>query len=98
VVPGATIAMLAEVDTLEAVAERKEVEAAAERIGQHLLVFPVSGVTDFEPAFASAPSTQGRCAANWAGPMLTSHREAVVALAARHALPAFYSLREFLRR
>jgi putative tryptophan/tyrosine transport system substrate-binding protein len=27
--------------------------------------------------------------------MLTSHREEVVALAARHALPAFYSLREF---
>jgi putative ABC transport system substrate-binding protein len=98
VVPGATIAMLAEVDTLAAVAERKEVEAAAERIGQHLLVFPVSGVTDFEPAFASVLQHRAGALLIGAGPMLTSHREAVVALAARHALPAFYSLREFLRR
>jgi putative ABC transport system substrate-binding protein len=95
VVPGATIAMLAEVDTLEAVAERKEVEAAAERIGQHLVIFPVRGVTDFEPAFASVLQHRAGALLIGAGPMLTSHREEVVALAARHALPAFYSLREF---
>ena len=30
------------------------------------------------------------------GPLLTSNRERIVALAARHALPAIYGLREFV--
>ena len=30
------------------------------------------------------------------GPFLTSHREQIVALAARHGIPAIYSLREFV--
>jgi putative ABC transport system substrate-binding protein len=93
--PGTTIAMLAEVDTEEAAAERKEVEAAAERIGQQLAVYAVTGVADFEPAFASILQRRAGALLIGAGPMLTSHREEVVALAARHALPAFYSLREF---
>ncbi len=31
-----------------------------------------------------------------ASPFLTSHRDAIIALAARHALPAIYNLREFV--
>jgi putative ABC transport system substrate-binding protein len=95
VAPGTTIALLAEVDTLEAAAERKEIEAAAKAVGQQLVVSAVSGAADFEPAFASILQRRAGAVLIGAGPMLTSHREEVVALAARHRLPAFYSLREF---
>jgi ABC-type uncharacterized transport system substrate-binding protein len=90
-----TIAMLVYPDTPDTEAERRDVQAAAQAIGQQLLVLDVRSDRDIETAFATF--VQRGAGALFAGTaaFLTSRRERVVALAARHALPAIYPIREF---
>ena len=97
IVPSATtIAMLVEVDTDEAKLERQEVEAAAHAIGQRLTIVEVLGEHEFEAAFATIVRQGARALLVGSGPFLTSNRQRVVGLAAQHAIPAFYPLREYV--
>src|SRR5262249_37782545 len=91
-----TIAMLASPNSPEAVAERNDVQAAAQAIGQQLIIFDVGSVGDIEAAFASLIQRGSGALFVGTGAFLNSHRERIVALAARHALPAIYALREFV--
>ena len=92
----ATVAMLVGTDTLEARIERRDVELAAQALGQQLIIAPVTNVGEFDGAFRSIVGRGAKALLVGTGPFLTSTREQVVALAARHAIPAVYSLREFV--
>ena len=70
-------------------------QAAALAIGQQLLVLDVSSDRDIETAFATFVQRGAGALLVGTGAFTYSHRERLVALAARHALPASYGLREF---
>ena len=95
IVPKATtIAVLVNPNNPEAVSERSDVQAAALAIGQQLLVLDVSSDRDIETAFATFVQRGAGALLVGSGAFFFSHREQVVALAARHALPASYAQRE----
>jgi putative ABC transport system substrate-binding protein len=75
--------------------DMRNVQVAADALGPKLLVLKASTDSEIEAAFATA--VQQRVAALFvdADPFLTSRREQIVALAARHALPTIYAWREF---
>src|SRR5438093_1887010 len=92
----ATMAMLVGTDTLEARVERRDVELAAQALGQQLIVAPVTSGGELDGAFTSIVERGAKALLVGTGPLTTSNRERLVALAARHAIPAIYSLREFV--
>jgi putative tryptophan/tyrosine transport system substrate-binding protein len=72
-----------------------QMEAAARDRGLRLLVLEASVENDFEAAFAIA--AQQRAEALWvtADPFFTTQHAKIVALAARHGLPAAYPWRQY---
>jgi putative ABC transport system substrate-binding protein len=89
-----TIAMLVNPNTPDTEAERSDAQAAALAIGQQLVVVEAGSERDIETAFATFVQRGAGALLAGTGAFLNSHRERVVALAARHALPASYSWRE----
>jgi putative ABC transport system substrate-binding protein len=95
IVPKATtIAVLVNPNNPEAVSERSDVQAAALAIGQQLLVLDVSSDRDIETAFATFVQRGAGALLVGSGAFFFSNRERIVALAARHVLPASYPQRE----
>src|SRR5262249_61527241 len=92
----ATMAMLIGTDTLEARIERRDVELAAQALGQQLIIAPVSSEGEVDSAFMSIVGRGAKALLVGTGPLVSSSRARVVALAARHKIPALYSLREFV--
>jgi putative ABC transport system substrate-binding protein len=92
----APIAMLVEIDTLEARVERRDVELAAQALGQQLIIAPVRSEGELDGAFTSIVERGAKALLVGSGPLLTSNRGRIVALATRHAIPAIYGLREFV--
>ena len=78
-----------------AMADVREVEAAGRRVGKDVAIFHASSEGEIDSAFARmAQSRPG--ALLLAGDMFfNGRREQIVALAARHAIPAIYEWREF---
>ena len=94
-VPNATtIAVLINPDRADTEAERRDVLAAAQTIGQQLVVLEVGSDPDIESAFAKVIERSADAMFVGTGAFTNSHRERIVALAARHTLPASYSQRE----
>jgi putative ABC transport system substrate-binding protein len=89
-----TIGMLVNPNVSNTEAERQDVQAAAQAIGQKIVVLDVNGTRDFETAFAELIQLRAGALLVGSGSFMTSHRESIVALAARHALPASYAWRE----
>jgi putative ABC transport system substrate-binding protein len=89
-----TIAMLVNPDSAHTEAEGRDAEAAAQAIGQKFVILNVSSSHDIEPAFASAVQRGVGALLVGSGGFTNSHREQIVALATRHALPTMYPLRE----
>jgi putative ABC transport system substrate-binding protein len=56
----------------------------------------VSSEGEFDGAFTSIVGRGAKALLVGTGPFLTSNRERVVGLAARHAIPAIYAVREFV--
>jgi putative ABC transport system substrate-binding protein len=75
--------------------ERKDIEAAAQAIGCQLISLDASSEHDIETAFATFVQRGASALLVGSGPFFNSNRERLVTLAARHALPASYSLREY---
>ena len=90
-----TIAVLVNPNTTETQAERSDVQAAAQAIGQQLIILDVSSERDIETAFATFVQRGAGALLAGTGSFMFSNRDRLVALAARHALPASYALREF---
>src|SRR5262249_61080737 len=91
----ATIAILVETNSLEARIERRDIELAAQALGQQLVVVPVTSEGEFNGAFKSIVERGAKALVVGTGPFLTPNRERIAALAARHAIPAIYAFREF---
>jgi putative ABC transport system substrate-binding protein len=91
-VPKATrIAVLVNPNHGDTEAERRDVLAAGQTVGQQLFVLEVSGEQDIDAAFATFVQRGAGALYVGTGAFTNSHRERLVALAARHALPASYS-------
>jgi putative ABC transport system substrate-binding protein len=88
-----TIAVLVSPDP-DTEAERREVEAAAQATGQQVIVLYVSSDRDIDGAFATIIQRGAGALLSLGGAFFNSHRERLVALAARHALPVTYPWRE----
>ena len=89
------MAVLANPSVSDSEFQVKEVQAAAETVGQQIQIFNASSEGDFDTAFETmVRSGVGALFVN-ASPFFTSQRKRLVALAARHAIPASYSFREF---
>jgi putative ABC transport system substrate-binding protein len=90
-VPKATlIAMLVNPGSPDTEAERRDVQAAALRLGQQLIILDASSDRDIEISFATFVQRGVGALIVGTGAFLFSNRERLVVLAARHALPAIY--------
>ena len=72
-----------------------EVQTAAHSLLQRLVVLRASSEQDIESVFATLVEQQVGALLVAGDPFFNSHRELLVALAARHALPAIYEFREY---
>jgi putative ABC transport system substrate-binding protein len=72
----------------------REDHEPAHTIGQQLEIVEASSERDFDVAFATIVELRARALFVSADPLFTGGRVQLVALAARHAIPASYSFRE----
>jgi putative ABC transport system substrate-binding protein len=92
-VPSATtIGML---DGPDNVGDSEDVEVAARAIGQQLIVLKATNASEIQAAFATFVRRGVGALIITTGAFMFSHRDEVVALAARYALPTSYGVREF---
>jgi ABC-type uncharacterized transport system substrate-binding protein len=75
-------------------AERRDLLAAAQAIGQQLIVLDVSSDLGIETAFTTLVQRGAGALHVGTGAFMNSHRELIVTLAARHGVPAIYNWRE----
>jgi ABC-type uncharacterized transport system substrate-binding protein len=91
-----TIAMLVgPTASTEIEAERTDVQKAVQSFGQQLVVAEATSGGELETAFAKFVEREAGALLVGTGAFTYTHRGAIVALAARHAIPAMYSLREY---
>ena len=96
-VPAATtIGVLAFPVSPEDRTERSQIEAAAKTAGQQILIVDAARDSEIDSAFATFAQKRVGAVLVGSGPFFRSHKEQIVALAARHALPTSYSLREYV--
>jgi putative tryptophan/tyrosine transport system substrate-binding protein len=90
------IAMLINPDNPNSEPDAKDIQAAALAIGQQFEIVRASDARDFETAFTTIVQ-RDRAGALLVhpDPLFTRGREQIVALAARHMVPAMYAFREF---
>jgi len=95
-IPGAElIAVLANSNNPSADFEVKEAENAARSLGLKIQVVRAGNERDFESAFATIARQRASALLVTTDPFFESLRGALVALAARHAIPTIYALREY---
>ena len=90
---GSTIAVLENPNTLETEADRKEVEAAAQKSGRSIIVLDVANDSDIETAFNTIVQRGAGAVLIGPGAFLTSKRKLLIDLAVRYRSPALYPLR-----
>ena len=74
--------------------QMREVQDAARAIGQQINILLASNESDIEAAFATAVQLHVGAMLVGADPFFNSRRDKIIALAARHAIPAIYEQRE----
>jgi putative ABC transport system substrate-binding protein len=95
-VPAAPIvAVLSNPNFAAAVANVRESEAAARAIGKEVVIFNASSDAEIETAFVNIVQERPGALLVLADPFFNSRRGLIVALTARHAIPAIYEWREF---
>ena len=90
-----TIALLANPGNVNIKTDEPEIRAAADRLNQHLEVLTASSESDLEAAFATMAQHRVGSLIVMPDPFFISRGKQLVALAARHAIPAIYPLRIF---
>jgi putative ABC transport system substrate-binding protein len=89
-----TMGMLVDPGSPETEAEQKSVQAAAQGMGLQLIILDIRSDGDVEAAFATLVQRGAGAVLMGPGAFLTSKRVHLVALAARHGLPASFVQRE----
>jgi putative ABC transport system substrate-binding protein len=77
-------------------AERKELLAAAQAMGQQLIILEVSSEREVETGFATLVQRGAGALFAGTGAFMNSQRERIAALATRHRVPAIGNWREFV--
>ncbi len=96
-VPKATaVAMLINLNYPSAPTEVQDVQAGARTLGLQIAVLNAPGESDFEPAFAALIAQKMAGLLVGDDPFLQGHRDQLVRLAARHAVPTIYFVRDFV--
>jgi putative tryptophan/tyrosine transport system substrate-binding protein len=91
----AVIALLVDLNATDAVSRVSQVQAAARALGLQLVVLNVRTASDIDAAFASLVRERAGALVVGGGAFLVSRRDQIIALAARHAIPAIYGFREY---
>jgi len=94
-VPGAAlIALLMDENNAEAAVDRSQIEEAARTLGRRLIVLNARTTGDIDAAFESIAQARADALLVAPGAFFAFHRNQIIALAARHAIPASYADRE----
>jgi putative ABC transport system substrate-binding protein len=88
-----TIAVFKNPNSPSAEHQMRELQTAARSVGQQLLVLSTSNERDFEPAFTTLVRQRVGALIVGSNALFTNNQQ-VVALAARHAIPAIYDTRD----
>ena len=95
-VPNASmVALLLNPNDPGAEAQRQEVQMAAKALGRKILVLHASTDADFDANFAMIAKEDAGALIVENDPFFDSRRDHLMALAARHSVPAIYHIREF---
>jgi len=92
----ASIGLLVNSTNPNAMLQTTDMQTAANRLGLQFNVLSASSHSDLENAFGALAQRRTDALVVSADPFFISHRDQLVALAARHALPAIYYAREFV--
>ena len=90
-----TIALLANPGNVNTQIDEPEIWAAADRLKHHLEVLTASTESDLEAAFATMVQHRVGSLIVMPDPFFIDRSEQLVALAARHAMPAIYPVGTF---
>jgi putative ABC transport system substrate-binding protein len=88
------IAVLMDPNARTSAPDLREAEIAARAFGLRLVPVKAANEREFEPAFAEIVRARAGALLVSGSPVFTSRRQALVALVARHALPAIYDVRD----
>lgn len=89
-----TMGLLTQPSVANTEVERRDVLAAAQAVGQHLISVEAINGRDIDAAFATFVQRGAGALLLGGGAFMNSNRERLIALAARHKLPAIYAWRE----
>jgi ABC-type uncharacterized transport system substrate-binding protein len=78
----------------ESRADTEEVRSAAQAVGQQISILNASTAHEIDTAFVTIVQHGAEAPLVMADPFLNNHREQIIALAARHKIPAIYEWRE----
>jgi putative ABC transport system substrate-binding protein len=91
----ALVALLVNPDSPESVSQPADALAAARAFGQSLLVLNASTASEIDTAFATLVQRRADALVIAGDSLFGAKRNQIVALAARHAVPAIFSTRDF---
>jgi ABC-type uncharacterized transport system substrate-binding protein len=91
----AVVAVLGKRNDPDTEYQLKDVEAAARTLGLQILALTVDSKRDFQAAFATLVQRGAGALLICSGAFFTANRVHLAILAARHGIPAIYTLREF---
>ena len=91
-----TVAYLADLRSVSGQEMLRDTLAAAGVLGRQIVVVEARSDRDFEPAFATFVERQAGALVVAASQLFDSNRDQLVALAARHKMPAIYQAREYV--
>jgi putative ABC transport system substrate-binding protein len=92
----AVVGVLVNPNFPDAESQSKDVKEAGRKLGQRVEVVHADSEHQFERAFATFVQLEARVLLVTVDPVFNSRREQIVALAARHKIPAMYFGREFV--
>jgi putative ABC transport system substrate-binding protein len=95
-VPEATNIAVLVARTPDAASERKDLETAAQAVGQQLTISEVATDQEIEAGFRTFGAIGAGALIVVGGAFMFSNRERIIALAAQRKLPASYPLREYV--
>jgi putative ABC transport system substrate-binding protein len=91
----AVVAVLGKRNDPDTESQLNDVEAAARELGLKILALTVDSKRDFQGAFATFVQRGAGALLIFDGAFFTANRAQLAILAARHGIPAIYTLREF---
>ena len=96
VLAGGSFGVLVNPESPETEPQVEDVQEAARKLGEKLVFVNARTASEIDLAFATFAQARIKALLVAADPFFSSRREQIVALAARHAIPASYGRREFV--